>query len=131
LIIKILGKICHISKSIKYNNIDYTCYIYSKNDIFDSFKIPEIEYICSNKFRDYFNLHRLDISNVFYCKTDFLYNLKSLLFNIDIKDTIIITGHSDYPIDENRFNIIKPFIKNLFGTNIFIKIIMLMHYLSA
>jgi hypothetical protein len=113
--------ICHISiKLILINNINYRGYIYTKNNIlFTDYKIPEIEFIHSIKFRDYFTLDRLIDTNVIYCKTDYLYQLKHFLQSSDINDIVLITGSSDYPIDTNKYNLLCDNISYWYGTNIF------------
>jgi hypothetical protein len=70
-----------------------------------------MDFIQINKFS---NLH--DEGKVIFCKTDFIFeefkNIEKIPHNI-----ILITGNSDYPIDESRFHLKPNNIKKWYAQN--------------
>jgi len=70
-----------------------------------------MNYIQLNKFSE---LH--DGKKIFFCKTDFLSSEFEQIKKLD-NEVILITGNSDYPIDESRINNIPKNIKKWYAQN--------------
>jgi hypothetical protein len=64
-----------------------------------------------NKFSE---LH--DGNKIIFCKTDFIFNEFELISKIP-HDIILITGNSDYPIDESRFHLKPNNVKKWYTQN--------------
>jgi hypothetical protein len=64
-----------------------------------------------NKFSE---LH--DGNKIIFCKTDFIFNEFELISKIP-NDVILITGNSDYPIDESRFHLKPNNVKKWYAQN--------------
>lgn len=127
-------KIVHITPKT-YNVFmfenEYQVYIYVKadyaNQLFASYKIPNIEILHSIKFRDYFTIGRFLKTGVIYCKTDYVYNefrhwlqYNSVKQKLPTKNKkfILITGNSDFEINNELVNSYLNDIEYWFGTNI-------------
>jgi len=67
-----------------------------------------------NKFSE---LH--DGENIIFCKTDFIFDEFKKIEKIP-HDVILITGNSDYPIDEYRFNNKPKNIKRWYAQNVLV-----------
>ena len=71
-----------------------------------------MNYIELNKFSE---LH--DGKNIFFCKTDYIMNEFKTISELK-NDVILITGNSDYPIDENLIMKIPSNVKKWYGQNV-------------
>ena len=70
-----------------------------------------MDFIQINKFSE---LH--DGNKIIFCKTDFIFNEFKLISKIP-HDVLLITGNSDYPIDESRFHLKPNNVKKWYAQN--------------
>lgn len=73
-----------------------------------------IDFIQLNKFSE---LH--DGKNIFFCKIDFIEQDYELIRKLD-NDVILITGNSDYPINEDIVKNLPKNVKKWYGQNVLI-----------
>jgi len=122
-------KICYITrKTIGLTQPDRQVrrYIYAKpttaKELFKKPEVPLEELVRTNTVRDYFSVPRWLSTRTIYSKIDFLkckFDFWSWLVTqpIKCKPFILLTGHSDYEVDDELVKKYSDYFANWFGVN--------------
>lgn len=113
-------KIIHITKPVD----NFQLYMYVKSEyvqeLFSYYTIPDVEFIRCIRFRDYFTLDRFPKTLTIYCKSDYIFNgqFKQWIKLNGVSDKItLITGSSDYEINQSTIQSFDNEVKYWFGMN--------------